>query len=188
MPCELTCPGEGPSCGRLRDLSSVCPSQVSGLIASHRSAPSSRPTRRKHASDRPRRLLSYRSAGGCGATEPCTVRLGRGARVRRAATGARVGASAAPHRTRDLVSRPLSGRRSCLTKSSLTKSCPVRSEPDSAVGVWCRAPPRRTLSPSRRASRPSPHGGLLRAGTRLIKYKLANATRDNTIDSLDAIL
>jgi hypothetical protein len=153
MPCELTCPGEGPSCGRLRDLSSVCPSQVSGLIASHRSAPSSRPTRRKHASDRPRRLLSYRSAGGCGATEPCTVRLGRGARVRRAATGARVGASAAPHRTRDLVSRPLSGRRSCLSKTTVLSKSRVRS------GRRARQRSRRVVSRST-----APHALALASG------------------------
>jgi hypothetical protein len=91
-----------------------------------------------------------------------------------------------PHARSRVASAVRSSVVSCLTKTRVP-SGPV-SEPDSAVGVWCRAPPRRTLSPSRRASRPSPHGGLLRAGTRLIKYKLANATRDNTIDSLDAIL
>jgi hypothetical protein len=187
MPCELTCPGEGPSCGRLRDLSSVCPSQVSGLIASHRSAPSSRPTRRKHASDRRTqaaivsigwRLRCHRAMH--------SAAWARRARAARGDRRSRRGVGCTPPHARSRVASAV--RSSVVSKTGLSRVRSGRRARQRSRRMWCRAPPRRTLSPSRRASRPSPHGGLLRAGTRLIKYKLANATRDNTIDSLDAIL
>jgi hypothetical protein len=106
----------------------------------------------------------------------------RRARAARGDRRSRRGVGCTPPHARSRVA-------SAVRSSVVSKSCagPVGARQRSRR-MWCRAPPRRTLSPSRRASRPSPHGGLLRAGTRLIKYKLANATRDNTIDSLDAIL
>jgi hypothetical protein len=94
----------------------------------------------------------------------------RRARAARGDRRSRRGVGCTPPHARSRVASAV--RSSVVSKT--TNVSRVRSpvgEPDSAVGVWCRAPPRRTLSPSRRASRPSPHGGLLRAGTRLIKYK-----------------
>jgi hypothetical protein len=110
----------------------------------------------------------------------------RRARAARGDRRSRRGVGCTPPHARSRVASAV--RSSVVSKTGLSRVRSGRRARQRSRRMWCRAPPRRTLSPSRRASRPSPHGGLLRAGTRLIKYKLANATRDNTIDSLDAIL